>query len=200
MEYFQYGEKEIAYLKSKDKLLGEAIDSIGIIKREVNPDLFIGLVYNIVGQQISAKATKTVWNRFLVKFGQITPGVLVNTDINEIQQLGVSFRKANYIKEIANKVNSKELIIEELYDLSDDEVIKRLTTLPGIGVWTADMLLLFSMNRMDVLSWGDLAIRRGIMNLYRHKTLDKKRFERYRKRYSPYGSVASLYLWEISKQ
>jgi DNA-3-methyladenine glycosylase II len=77
-------------------------------------------------------------------------------------------------------------------------VIRILDALPGIGVWSAEMLLIFSMNRMNVLSWDDLAIRRGIMNLYHHQTLSKEQFEKYRKRYSPYCSVASLYLWEIS--
>jgi 3-methyladenine DNA glycosylase/8-oxoguanine DNA glycosylase len=82
--------------------------------------------------------------------------------------------------------------------MSDTRVIERLSSLPGIGVWTAEMLLLFSLRRPDVVSWGDLAIRRGMMNLYGLKDLSKKQFDRFRKRYSPCGSVASLYLWALS--
>ena len=82
--------------------------------------------------------------------------------------------------------------------MPDDEVIGLLSSLPGIGVWTAEMLLIFSLGRMDVLSYGDLAIRRGLCKLYGHKTLTKEQFARYKKRYSPYGSIASLYLWRLS--
>ncbi len=75
---------------------------------------------------------------------------------------------------------------------------RRLSALNGVGVWTAEMLMIFSMGRPNIVSWSDLAIRRGMMLLYHHRKLDKAKFERYRKRYSPYGTVASLYLWEIS--
>ena len=73
-----------------------------------------------------------------------------------------------------------------------------MTSLNGIGVWTAEMLMIFSMGRPDIVSWGDLAIRRGMCNLYNLKDISKVQFERYKKRYSPYGSVASLYLWALS--
>ena len=82
--------------------------------------------------------------------------------------------------------------------MSDSDVIKTLTDIRGIGVWTAEMLLIFSLMRPNVISYGDLAIRRGMMRLYNLKELPKDRFGRYAKRYSPYGSVASLYLWQIS--
>ena len=82
--------------------------------------------------------------------------------------------------------------------MTDEEVIKELSSLKGIGVWTAEMLLLFCMQRPDIVSFGDLAIIRGMRMLYRHREIDRKKFDRYRKRYSPYGSVASLYLWAIS--
>ncbi|NLY31532.1 MAG: DNA-3-methyladenine glycosylase 2 family protein, partial [Firmicutes bacterium] len=74
------------------------------------------------------------------------------------------------------------------------------TALPGVGVWTAEMLLIFSLNRPNILSYNDLAIRRGITNLYGLKELTRDQFEKYRARYSPYCSVASLYLWELSGQ
>lgn len=198
MESFKYGSTEIDYLKKKDKKLAEAINRIGMIEREVTPDLFTALISSIVAQQISSKAADTVWNRLVSKLGSITPEIIYNTSAEDIQQCGLTMKKAGYIKGIAESVINGELKIEELDKLSNEEVIKRLSALNGIGVWTAEMLMIFSMQRPDVLSYGDLAIRRGIMMLYHHKTLDKERFERYRKRYSPYGSVASLYLWAIS--
>ncbi|MCF0105526.1 MAG: DNA-3-methyladenine glycosylase 2 family protein, partial [Holdemanella sp.] len=83
---------------------------------------------------------------------------------------------------------------------NDEEIIKELSSLPGIGTWTAEMLMLHSLDRMDILSYKDLAIQRGICKVYHHKELDKKRFERYKKRFSPYGSIASIYFWEVSKE
>lgn len=198
MDVFKYGEVEINYLKKKDKKLSEAIDRIGIIERRIIPDLFAALVNSIIGQQISSRAADTVWNRLLTLVGDIKPETIIGTDINDIQKCGMTVRKAAYIKNISESVYSGELKIDELNNLSDEDIIKKLSSLNGIGVWTAEMLMIFSMERPDIVSWGDLAIRRGMCNLYHHKELTKKQFERYKKRYSPYGSVASLYLWALS--
>lgn len=198
MEIFRYGQVELDYLKKKDKKLAAAIERIGMIEREVIPDLFAALISSIVGQQISAKAAATVWNRMLERFGEVTPQKIVEVTVEEVQQCGLSMRKANYIKSISMDVIQGKLKLEELSNLSDEDVCSHLSSLNGIGVWTAEMLMTFSMQRPDIVSWGDLAIRRGMMMLYHHKELDKAIFEKYKKRYSPYGTVASLYLWAIS--
>ncbi len=198
MEIFPYGQTELAYLKKRDKKLGEAIDRIGMIERSVIPDLFPALINSIVGQQISNKAKDTVWNRFLTRFGDITPPKLAVVTAAEIQQCGITMKKATYIKSITQAVLAGKLNIDQLSELPDEEVCKRLSALDGIGVWTAEMLMIFSLRRPDIVSWGDLAIRRGMMLLYHHRTLDKAKFIKYKKRYSPYGTVASLYLWAIA--
>jgi methylated-DNA-[protein]-cysteine S-methyltransferase/DNA-3-methyladenine glycosylase II len=198
MHIFEYGQKEIDYLKSKDKKLGEAIDKIGIIKREVTPDTFTALISSVVGQQISSKAAKTVWSRLNELLGDITPENIAQADLLKMQACGMSQRKVGYIKGIAEAAINGEVDFNKLHTLSDEEIIKKLSALHGVGEWTAEMLLIFSLNRPDVVSYKDLAIRRGMMNLYGHKELPKERFDRYRKRYSPYGSVASLYLWALS--
>lgn len=195
---FIYGEEEIEYLRKVDTALGAIIDEVGLIERPVTPDLFTALVNSIVGQQISSKAMDTVWGRLEDRFPLITPETLDRAPIDEIQRCGMSMRKAGYIKGIAVKVVSKELDIEELYTLSDDEVIKKLTELHGVGIWTAEMILIFCMQRPNIMSWGDLAIQRGLRMLYRHRKIDKKLFQKYKRRYTPYASVASLYLWEIA--
>lgn len=200
MAIFKYGQAELDYLKKRDQQLGLAIDRIGPVEREVIPDLFAALVNSIVSQQISAPAAATVWNRMRERFGAVTPPVIAAATMDEIQQCGLSNRKAGYIKGIAESVAGGGLDLAGLAGLSDAEIIGRLVTLKGVGRWTAEMLLIFSLNRPNVVSWDDLAIRRGMINLYGLKTLTKARFERYRKRYSPYGSVASLYLWAISKE
>ncbi|KPU42354.1 DNA-3-methyladenine glycosylase 2 [Oxobacter pfennigii] len=198
MDIFEYGQREMDYLKKKDRKLAAAIDKIGIIKRGITKDTFAALVSSIISQQISGKAAETVWNRLQNLLGSVTPEAIADKDISEIQGCGMSLKKAGYIKGIAQAALSKEVDFENLYKLSDEEIIKKLSSLHGVGVWTAEMLLIFSLCRPDVLSYKDLAIQRGMMNLYGHKELTKERFERYRKRYSPYGSVASLYLWALS--
>lgn len=198
MSYFTYGDQEITHLKKRDKKLGAAIEEIGYIRREITPDTFLALVNSIISQQISRKAADTVLARLEGVLGQINPENIAVASDEIIQKCGLSMRKVGYIKGIANAVLLGNLDLKRLSVLSDDEVIKQLVALPGIGVWTAEMLLLFSFCRPDIVSYGDLAIRRGMMNLYGLKELSKERFLRYRKRYSPYGSVASLYLWRLS--
>ena len=198
MDIFVYGDTEIAHLKKRDKALGSAIDRIGPIRREVNPNLFSALVNSIVGQQISSKAQVTIWQRMKDKFGEITPQTILSCPEPELQSCGISFRKALYIRGITERIAEGRLDIEALCLQSDAEVCAELVKLNGVGIWTAEMLMLFSMQRPDILSFGDLAIHRGMRMLYRHRTITKELFEKYRRRYSPYGSVASLYLWAIA--
>ena len=200
MQIFEYGQKETDYLKSKDKKLGAAIDRIGMIKRGIITDPFTAMISSVVGQQISSKAADTVWNRLINLLGDITPEGIAQAGLPEIQSCGMTVRKAGYIKGIAEAAISGEIDFNTLHTLTDEEIIKTLSALHGVGVWTAEMLLIFSLCRPDVVSYKDLAICRGMMNLYGLKELPKEKFERYRKRYSPYGSVASLYLWALSAE
>ena len=195
---FIYGAKEIEYLKNADSTLAAIIDEVGLIERKIIPDLLTALVNSIIGQQISTKAMDTVWGRFKSRYPDITPKALNSAPIEEIQQCGMSMRKANYIKEAAAAIVDGELDIHELYTLPDEEVVKKLMALHGVGIWTAEMILIFSMQRPNIMSWGDLGIHRGLRMLHRHRKIDKKLFLKYKRRYSPYASVASLYLWEIA--
>lgn len=196
--YFEYSSKEIEFLKKKDKLLGEAIDRIGHIYRQVDTDLFSSIVYHIIGQQISTRAQATIWKRLIDRIGIINADTIYSLESEELQQLGMTFKKVEYIKNFAEKVRNKEFDINALSDMSDVDVIKELSTLKGIGIWTAEMLMIFCMQRPDIVSFGDLAIHRGMRMLYHHRNIDRKRFEKYARRYSPYGTVASLYLWAIA--
>lgn len=192
---FQFDIVALDYLKRKDKRLGELIDQIGPIQREMNPNLFESLISSIVAQQISGKAYVTVFGRLKHKTA-ITPEGLLQLAPEDIQSCGMSLKKVSYIQGAA--AYFKETSIEQLKQLSDEDLIAQLIQLKGIGRWTAEMLLIFSLNRMNVLSKNDLAIRRGISMLYHHKRVTDALLEKYRKRYSPYASVAALYLWEIS--
>lgn len=196
--YFEYGPKEIEYLKSRDKLLGEAIDRIGPIYREVDDDLFSSVVHHIIGQQISTSAQATVWKRLCEGLGEVNAYTLCSCDRDMLNQCGMTFKKADYILDFSEKIKYKQFDLEALKTLTDEEVIKELSALKGIGVWTAEMIMIFCMQRSNIVSFGDLAIHRGMRMLYHHRSIDRKKFERYAKRYAPYGTTASLYLWAIA--
>lgn len=195
MPCLDYGEKELDHLSKKDKKLAALIARYGWLRCELREDIFSAIVRSIVNQQISNKAADTVCRRMEEKFSEITPRSLGGVPAEEIQKIGISMRKASYIKGFCDAVASGCVDTSSLADMPDEEIIKYLTPLKGVGVWTVEMLLIFSFGRKDVVSWNDYAIRKGMCLLYGRKELDRAAFERYRKRYSPYGSVASLYLW-----
>lgn len=197
-QYFPYGEKEVTYLKSRDKRLAEMIDKVGMVKRRVIPDLFAALVHSIVGQQISTKAHETIWRKMVDALGEITPEVVLSLSRETLQAFGITFKKVDYIRAAAQKIASDEFDIHALRTMDDADVCTRLSALDGIGVWSAEMLMLFSMQCPNVLSYGDLAIQRGLRMVYHHRKIDRKLFEKYRRKFSPYCSVASLYLWAVA--
>lgn len=199
MIFFEYGHLEMEYLKSRDKKLGIFIDKIGLIQRQVTPNVFPAIIQSIISQQISTKAALTVLNRINIQLNhEITPQSVTIAGLDVIKGCGMSQRKAGYIVGIAQAALTGNVNFDMLHTLTDGEIIKKLTALNGVGVWTAEMLLIFSLCRPNIVSYGDLAIRKGMMTLYGLQELPKEIFEKYRNRYSPYGSVASLYLWALS--
>lgn len=196
--FFPYGAPEIQYLKSKDKRLSEVIDRVGHIDREVDSDLFAAVVHHIVGQQISTKAQATILQRMRDGLGEMSAETVLTAGEERLQSFGISFRKASYITAFAHQVQSGEFDLDAVWHQPDDEAIRSLCRVKGIGVWTAEMILLFCMQRPDVFSFDDLAIQRGLRMVYHHKQITREQFERYRRRFSPCGSVASLYLWAVS--
>lgn len=196
--YFQYDKSATEYLKQKDKRLAEVIDKIGKIEREVDGDLFSSVIHHIVGQQISTKAQATIWQRIQDNLGAVNADVILSAGVDRLQSFGMTFKKAAYITDFAVKVKSGAFDLQGIWNKSDHEAIAELSKLKGIGVWTAEMILLFCMQRPDVLSYGDLAILRGMRMVYHHRKIDRKLFEKYRRRLSPYCSVASLYFWAVA--
>ncbi len=196
--YFEYGTVETEYLAKKDKKLGEAIEQIGHINRLLDNDLFSSVVHHIVGQQISVAAQATVFKRMKELLTEVTAETIAKAETEQLQKCGMTYKKVEYIKSFCNMVLRKEIVLEELNDKSDEEVIKILSAIKGIGVWTAEMILTFSMSRPNVISYGDLAILRGMRMLYRHRDITPQLFNKYKKRYSPYATTAALYFWAIA--
>ena len=196
--YFAYGQTETDYLKAKDSRLAAVIDRLGHIDRTVDTDLFSSVVHHIIGQQISTKAQATIWQRMQDALGTVTADSIAAAGVPLLQSLGMTFRKAEYITDFAEKVHTGAFDLDAVAHMRDADAIRALSSLKGIGVWTAEMILLFCLQRPDILSYDDLAIQRGLRMVYHHRAIDRRLFEKYRRRYSPYGSVASLYLWAVS--
>ena len=195
--YFSYTDEEVEYLKKRDKKLAAAIEVIGPIRREVEPEIFPALVHHIVGHS-RALRQRAVWARVREGLGEVTPEKILARGAEGIMPFGLSARKADYIFDLARRAASGEFDAEALRGMSDEEAAEYLCRLRGVGLWTAEMLLTFTLQRRDVLSFGDFGIRRGLRMLYRHREIDRERFERYRRRYSPCGTLAAMYLWEIA--
>ena len=198
MAIFRYGEIETSWLALRDSKLGDAIEQIGPVEREIDPDLFSSIMHHIIGQQISTKAQATIWRRMCERLGGVTPETVLAAGEGELQALGMTFRKAGYLMEFARRIETGAFDLAAVAHMPDEEAIRALDELPGIGRWTAEMILLFCLERPDVLSWDDLAIQRGMRMLYHHRRITPELFAKYRRRYNPYGSTASLYLWAIA--
>lgn len=196
--YFEYGETELAYLRQKDKRLCQVINCIGPIRRAVDTDLFSSVVHHITGQQISTKAQATIWQRMQDALGDVNAETILSAGVPRLQSLGMTFRKAEYITDFAEKIHTGAFDLEAVKHMNDEDAIRALSSLKGIGVWTAEMILLFCMQRPNIFSYDDLAIQRGLRMVYHHRGIDRKLFEKYRRRFTPYCSVASLYLWAVS--
>lgn len=195
--YFAYGQTETDYLKAKDSRLAAVIDRLGHIDRTVDTDLFSRSCTISSGSRFP-QVQATIWQRMQDALGTVTADSIAAAGVPLLQSLGMTFRKAEYITDFTEKIRSGAFNLESVKYMSDADAIRALSSLKGIGVWTAEMILLFCLQRPNVFSYDDLAIQRGLRMVYHHRKIDRKLFEKYHRRFSPYCSVASLYLWEVS--
>jgi len=200
VSHFIYSRTETDYLSRRDKKLGALIGHFGMLERKVTPDIFQALVECIVGQQVSNAAAATVNARLKALVGKITPRNLSVSDALAIQECGMTHKKAGYIQAAADAALDGSIDLKSFPEMDDEAIIAQLIQLPGIGRWTAEMLLLHSLQRPDVFSYDDLVIRRSLTSLHKLSTFSRADFESYRKRYSPYCSVAMIYLWKYGSE
>lgn len=195
-----WNEQALAYFKENDPLLYQNIQRTGPISRLGIEDPFQAMVFQIISQQISTKAANSIQARLEKLVNKVDAQTILSLSREQLQQIGISFRKVDYIQGLAKAVESQEINFNELKQLSNQEIINQLTKLAGIGVWSVEMLLLHTFGRMDVISYGDLMIRKGMEKLYGYDKINKKQFNEHAKIYKGYGSIASLYLWHLSKE
>lgn len=196
--FIEATEAEIAHLAGRDAALALLMERVGPLRRERLPDPFTALVHAIAGQQISGAAHASVWRRLRGAFPDFTPETLAAAAPEALRACGLSLRKAGHIREIARRALCGELDLKALAALDDAALCAALCELPGVGQWTAEMLMIFSLGRRDVLSLGDFGIRKGLRMLYKKRELTPAFLARVRKRYSPCASAASLYLWALA--
>jgi DNA-3-methyladenine glycosylase II len=187
------------YLQSIDPILGAVIKKIELKERKKSVNHFKTLVESIVSQQLSVKASDTIFKRFLELFpGRTFPKpeqVLKMTD-DKLRSVGLSGSKVKYIKHLSEKVHKKEVALHKLNKMTDEEVIEHLIQVKGIGRWTGEMFLMFSLQRPDVFSYGDLGLKNAIIKLYGFKRPpSQKQIEKITLKWAPYRSLASRYLW-----
>lgn len=189
--------KAVIHLKKSDPVLRAIIERVGPCRMEFGPAEFSSLAEAIVYQQLNGKAAVTIFKRFAVLTGEpITPeGILKLTDA-QLRSAGLSKQKSAYLKDLAAKTASGLLDFSRLPALSDDEVIKHLTQVKGIGVWTAHMFLMFSLRRPNVLPTGDYGMQMAVKKHYRKRKLPKpKDMEKIARAWEPYRSIACWYMW-----
>lgn len=159
-------------------------------------DHFYNLAREIIYQQLSGKAAGTIFGRFSQLVGdKVTPEQVAKLEDQQLRDVGLSWAKARYVKDLAAKVKSGEVALDNLHELSDQEVVDELTKVKGIGQWTAEMFLLFTLKREDIFSHGDLGLRNGFTKLYGVEDPTPEQLEAVVSGWSPYKSYGSFSLW-----
>lgn len=195
--------KAIRHLRT-DPAMAKAIDRIGPMKLKARRhSTFQSLTQAVIHQQLSGKAAATIHGRFQALFGgDIFPEahVVLKIPHEHLKLAGLSRAKCGYILDIAGRIVSGELpSLAQCDDISDEELIKALTSVKGIGQWTAEMMLIFNLGRPDVLPVHDLGIRKGFQVVYRKRKLpEPKKLAKFGERWSPYRTTAAWYLWRAA--
>jgi len=193
--------KAINHLKRNDKILAKVINQVGPCTLKPQTDPFESIIDAIISQQLSMFAAQSIFNRFVEYYKTKkfpSPDDILNTSNEDLRKIGISNAKIRCLKDLCEKIKSGKIHLNKIHKLSDDEIVKELTQVKGIGRWTAHMFLIFSLGRLNVLPTEDLGIKKGIMKLYRLRKLpDERKILEIAKQnqWSPYCSIASWYIW-----
>lgn len=191
--------KEIYQLLcERDEIFISLGQRFGLIHQQLDDDIFRSITYSIVGQMLSNKAAAVIWARICGQVQIIDPESFVKLGEEKLRSCGISKNKASYILAFSKSVLNKEINLDSIRNLETNEVITKLIKMKGVGQWTAEMIAMFTLGRPNVWSFGDVALKSGIMKAKNYKTLSKKRFDSLKKRYSPYCSYAALYFYRLN--
>lgn len=185
------------HLAAADPIIRDLIVRYGPCRLEPDSDFFGILCNSIISQQLATKAAAAIHARFTAYFeNSPTPSKVAEAPFEELRGLGLSNQKATYLQDLATKVSSGQITPELFPSMPDEEIIKQLVTVKGIGIWTAQMFLIFALNRPDVFPTDDFGVRKAMMVLYQLDAMPGKTvMEPIAKPWQPWRSVASWYLW-----
>jgi DNA-3-methyladenine glycosylase II len=191
------------HLRSVDRVMRELIDERGPIdpdtdRRGSRPDAYEAIARAIVGQQLSTKAARSIWERLIEPFGGSfpPPAELMATEPESLREAGLSWAKVGFLRDLAERIENGELNLKRIARLPDEDVVAELIEIKGVGVWTAEMFLIFHLARPDVVSTGDLGIRRAVQIAYGLDDLPGPHdLERIAEPWRPHRTLACLYLW-----
>jgi len=190
-EYWDKAKKE---LSAKDNILSELIEQYDDLELISRGDLFYTLIRSIIGQQISVKAASTVWSRLSEKVGEIIPENILSQSTDELRNCGLSGKKVEYIRGISESWNDYSNYEWEKMD--DEEIVKKLIQLRGVGRWTAEMILIFTLLRPDIFPIGDIGMIRGIEKTYNSgEKMSMDEIYGISEKWKPWRTVACCYMW-----
>jgi DNA-3-methyladenine glycosylase II len=186
------------HIRKSDPVLAPVLDSHGVLKFTAEGDLFESLVESILSQQLAGAAASSIIRRVRAIYpeGRLDADALYRTPARKLRSAGVSPQKLSYLRDLSKRVSKGAVELEALREMEDEEIIRTLDEVRGIGPWTVQMLLIFTLGRTDVLPVDDLGVRKGVQGVYHLRDMPKKaEIERIGESWRPYRSVASLYLW-----
>ena len=191
-------------LLKRDKKMLVLINEFGRPDYNLRQNYFQSLLRSIVFQQLSGKAAQTIYERLvnlLPKTLNLCPNEVLKLDKDEMRNAGLSFQKINYVRNLADYFENNSFKKKEVERMTDEEISKELIQIKGIGQWTVDMFLMFTLNRTDILPYKDLGIQKGIMKILNMKNLpSKKEMENCSRKWRPYRTIACWYLWRIADE
>src|ERR1700716_3755668 len=189
--------KAMQHLKLSDPILAAIIKRIGPCRMEFGEPVFHSLAEAIVYQQLNGKAAVTIFKRFAALAGEpVTPEGIAKLTDEQMRSVGLSKQKSSYLRDMAERAIRGELNFTRLAEMTDEEVIKHLTQVKGVGVWTAHMFLMFTLRRPNVLPTGDFGVQMAIKKHYNKRKMPKPmHMEKIARPWEPYRSIACWYLW-----
>jgi DNA-3-methyladenine glycosylase II len=199
-KYLKHSARHRNHLIKSDSVLGAVIDKFKLPRRELRGQPFHSLARSIIGQQLSVKAAQSIYNKVLGLFGGKVfpnPKKLLAMPKARLRKAGLSNAKVEYLRNLAKFVSAHTKEFKNLGKMADQEIIDLLVKIKGVGIWTAEMFLMFCMGREDIFSYGDLGLRNAMKKIYKlRKMPSPKRAKEISDKWKPFRTHASLYLWQ----